>query len=59
MTTYNVNVQGTFYRTFEFDGAYNLSDILVQINADKASGALTVDESQPIAVSVTPTGSDA
>jgi hypothetical protein len=54
MTTYNVSVQGTFYKTFEFDGAYNLSDILIQINADKASGDLVVDESQPIAVSVVP-----
>jgi hypothetical protein len=54
MTTYNVNVQGTFYKTFEFDGeGYDLPTILAQVNADKVSGDLIVDESQPIGVSVT------
>ena len=55
MATYNVNVQGTFYKTFEFDGeGYDLPTILSQIDADKKSGALVVDDTQPVGVSVTP-----
>jgi len=55
MATYNVSVQGTFYRTFEFDGVgYDLNTILTQIDEDKKSGALVVDETQPVGVTVTP-----
>jgi hypothetical protein len=60
MTTYNVNVQGTFYKTFEFDGeGYDLNAILAQVNADRESGDLVVDQSQPVGVSVTPANSNA
>jgi hypothetical protein len=54
MTTYSVSVQGTFYKNFTFDGPYKLTDILVQIEADKASNTLTVDGTKPLDLSITP-----
>jgi hypothetical protein len=60
MATYNVSVQGAFYKTFEFEGAgYDLNTILIQVDADKRSGDLVIDESKPAGVSVTPANSDA
>jgi hypothetical protein len=54
MATYSVNVQGSFYKNFTFDGAYKLTDILAQIEADKASNTLTVDNSKPLDLTITP-----
>ena len=54
MATYSVNVQGSFYKNFTFDGPYKLADILSQIESDKESNTLTVDETKPLNLSVTP-----
>ena len=54
MATYSVNVQGSFYKNFTFDGAYKLTDILTQIETDKANNTLTVDGTKPLDLEITP-----